>query len=305
MTETGSSSPTGMDDQVDARPMLSDGELEEVVAEAIISQVVAEAEIALLGATAAPLPDAERIRRLDQDRRLVEALRSTDFEGPRFEAAYRKLRQALLEYAYPVVGSLINTGTIFAKTSRYRQPLSRDAQAAAMLWTAEERHDAIDDSIAWGSAFFLEYGLKRGKWDHRRGATLSTYFVGACICGFIGVCNDRWKHRQLELAFVQSAPHRETEAGVHEDVLHSIPARGLDGRDPAEVAAARDEVARAMSKIKSVEVREALLLQADGMTQAEAAGVVGLSPKGLERRLSHQRSKFRPPNMISKTEDEG
>lgn len=305
MTETGSSGPTGLGDQVDAGPMLSDGELEEVVAEAITSEVVAHAEFVILGAAAVPSSDAERMARLEQDRRLVELLRSTGFEGPRFEAAYRKLSQRLLGYSYPVVSSMVNTGTIFAKAFRYRQPISKDAQAAAARWNAEERHDAIDDSIAWGSGFFLEYGLKRGKWDHRRGATLATYFVGACICGFIRVCNDRWKHEQLARAFVQSAPHREAGTGVREDALHSLPARGLEGRDPADVVAARDEVTRTMSKIKSAEVREALLLQADGMTQAEAAGAVGLTPKSLERRLAHQRSKLRPPKMINKSEDEG
>ncbi|GAA0214208.1 hypothetical protein GCM10010492_10030 [Saccharothrix mutabilis subsp. mutabilis] len=305
MTETGSPDLPEVGEQVDTGLMLSDGEIEEVVAEAITTEVVAEAERDLLGSSAAGTSDAERRQRLEADRRMVEMLRSTGFTGRQFEMATRRLMGDLMAYAHPVLRSMLTKGTIFSKAFRFRHPIAKDAKDATARWTAEERDEAIDDAMVVGSKFFLDYGIKAGKWDHRRGAALTTYFVGACICGFIKVCNERWKIQQLERAFVESAPHRETEHGVYEDLVHAIPARGVEGRDPAEVVAARDEATRTLAKIKSSQVREALLLQADGMTQAEAATAVGLTRKGLERRLAYQRSKLRPPTKTDNTEDEG
>jgi len=285
--------------------MLSDAELADAVVEAVTSDVVAEAERDVLGDKAVQAAETDRITRLALDRRLVQLLRSTGFEGPDFDGVYSGFLRELIAYALPVMGSMVTKGTIFRESLRFRGRISKDARSAAALWTPPERQEAILDSVIEGCRLFLDYGLKGGRWDHRLGATLTTYFVGSCVCGFITVCNSRWKEDQVERAFIHSAPHREGEAGVYEETLNIIPASGPEGRDPADVAAQRDEIRRIGLKIKNPEMRQAFVLQADGKTQAEAAEELGLTRKTLERRTAQVRSKLRPSTMTNQNEDRG
>jgi len=42
-------------------------------------------------------------------------------------------------------------------------------------------------ATARGLRYFIGEVLKPGKWDYRRGATLKTYFIGACLLQFANV----------------------------------------------------------------------------------------------------------------------
>ncbi|MFJ5989280.1 hypothetical protein [Lentzea sp. NPDC092896] len=291
------------DDHAQAWAMLSDEELAEVVAEAVTSEDVVRAEAALLGADAAASSDAERFERIEADRRMVELLASTGFTGPRFDGVFPRLSGRMIGYAYPIIRLWVREGQIFRECLRYRGHINPAAAAAARAWSDAEREEAVMDTLLRGVDFFLDYGLRKGKWDHRRGATLATYFIGSCVCCFIKVCNDRWKQDQLQEAFIRSGSRNEQVDG---DGTIDLAEHLVDpGMDPGERALLRVEAANAMSAITDEKVRQVLALRMTGMTQAAAADEVGLTAKAVERRLHTQRRKLRPPNSTSTNEDEG
>jgi len=290
-------------DNAQALSMLSDEQLTEFITEALTSEVVARTEAALLGTDAVQISDAERIARLDADRKLVELLASTGFEGDRFDKAFRKLSGRLIGYAFPIMTLWVRRGMIFRECLKYRGRIDAPAAEAAAQWSDGERAEVVLDTILRAMDFFLDYGLRQGKWDHRRGAALATYFVGACVCCFIKVCNDRWKQQQLEEAFIRSAPRIEGDTeGDYVGLIESVPDTTMD---TAGLVAVRDQATRVWSQIDNEPVREALALHMGGMTQAEAAAEVGLTAKALERRLHTQRRKLRPPTIPGNLEDEG
>jgi DNA-directed RNA polymerase specialized sigma24 family protein len=292
------------DHQAPAWSMLSDEELAEVVAEAVISEDVLRAEATLLGPDAAASSDKDRITRIEVDRRMVDLLASTGFSGEKFESAFRQLIGQLIGYAHPIIGLWVRDGSIFHECLRYRGRIGAGPTAAALAWTDEESdeesEEAVLDTLLLAANFFLDYGLRKRKWDHRRGATLATYFVGACVCTFIKVCNDRWKQQQLQEAFIHSGPRDAWEEDV--DLADTIKDPGMD---PADMAVLRVESASVLEKISDPQVRRVLALRATGMTQVAAAAEVGMTAKAVERRLHTQRRKLRPPNPSSGTEDEG
>jgi DNA-directed RNA polymerase specialized sigma24 family protein len=281
--------------------MLTDEELAEVVSEALTSDVVARAETTLLGADAVIASDTERIAQLDSDRRLVELLGSTGFEGEQFDKAFRKMSSRLIGYAFPIMKLWVREGRIFGECLKYRGHIDAPAAAAAAQWSESDRAEVVNETIVRAIDFFLDYALRKGKWDYRRGATLTTYFIGACVCAFIKVCNDRWKQQQLEEAFIRSGPRSEHDDNDNLDPVESIPDMGMD---PANLVALRDEAARTWSKITDDQVRRVLALRMTGMTQADAAVEVGLTAKAAERRLHTQRRKLRPPSSPGNSEDE-
>lgn len=82
---------------------------------ALAQQPDAELDAVLRALAPDSLPGgADRLARLEADRRLVERLRREDGTG----AGAGKLLMAVYEYAHPVMSSLIGSGRIFRQCSR-------------------------------------------------------------------------------------------------------------------------------------------------------------------------------------------
>ena len=229
--------------------------------------------------------EKERSRRLAADRKIVEILAGENFEGERFTQLYRKLARKLTGYAWPILMKWIFTGQIFRECERYRRPVNRSA--AAYSWTNDDQCQIATDTIIEAVDFFRDYGLRRGNWDWQRGASLATYFVGACVCCFPGV-HQRWWKEQLVAQSVLLVTRDNEESWV--DDLHKLVA---DPRsDPCTVAVVRDEVRCAMSRIADPQLRQVLWLRTVGYKRAEAAHKAGLTEKAANGRLDRYRKKL-------------
>lgn len=230
--------------------------------------------------------EEERSRRLAADRRLVEILARENFEGEQFAELYRKLVYKLTGYAWPILMKWMSTGQIFRECERYRRQVNRSA--AACDWTYDNRWQIAIDTIIEAADFFRDYGLRQGKWDWRRGASLRVYFVGACVCCFPRV-HQRWWKEQLVAQSVLLAT-RDNEESQADDLLNLV---ADPQSDPCTVAVVRDEARCAMSQIADPQLRQVVWLRAVGYTQAEAAHEAGLAEKAAERRLHRYRNKLR------------
>jgi DNA-directed RNA polymerase specialized sigma24 family protein len=226
--------------------------------------------------------------RLSADRRIVEVLAADDFRGPRFDA----LASRLAEYAWPVLLKWLSTGEIFARCQRCRRVTRQ--HDAVRDWTADDRHRLATETVLEAVEFFREQALRRGRWDWRRGASLRTYFVGACLCCFGKVYHRWWREQVLADAVMTYG----LTAGDGPLVLAPDPRAA----DPADAAVVRDDVSRALAPMQDLKLRLMVGLRAIGYTQREAAGRAGLTEKAAERRLARYRRKLTedvPPGHAS------
>lgn len=152
-------------------------------------------------------------------------------------------------------------------------------------WTRDDRSQIATDTVLDGLDIFRNHGLEKGRWTPDGGASLPTYFVGACILAFRPVYL-RWFNAQQRGQAELTVPSADEE---YADPLASIPDQRAT--DPCAAVALNDQLQRILLIVTDHQVREGLSLRALGYTQAEAAGYVGLTTKALERRISRTRTR--------------
>jgi hypothetical protein len=213
-----------------------------------------------------------RAAQIEIDRRIVMRVRAEKFNGPNTGKLLLKAHR----YAHRVTGYLIGTGQIFSECVRLGRPVKR--QPGDEVWTEEDRAYLTETCVDTGIfQVFLECGLKQGRWDPSRHTTLTTYAVNACTLCFPAIYQ-RWRRgRVLERSFGDLA----IDLPAHLQVSHQP--------DPAEQAANRVDAERLLRRIPEP-ARTGLRLRGTlGFTQAEAAELLGLTEKQLEREIGQAR----------------
>lgn len=118
---------------------------------------------------------ADQLRRRAVDSEIYRLLRKADFEGPVWE----QYAEAMAEYGYAVFHAWVGTGLVFARCAEAGIGLA----GSPSLWTVEDRADLVQDTVA-GGLFSFRRSLQRGLWDPLLGASLKTFYVGACKYAF-------------------------------------------------------------------------------------------------------------------------
>jgi len=121
------------------------------------------------------------------DHALVKELAAAGFEGPVFDVAVTEFAS----YAIAVLMAWMRTGEIFGKCKAKGRPVS----GSTSDWSRDDRLEIAVETTARALKYFLGEVLVPGKWDHSRGATLKTFFVGACLLQFPNEY-DRWAGEQ-------------------------------------------------------------------------------------------------------------
>lgn len=212
--------------------------------------------------------ESEHLQRLLADLELINTLRITGFTGP----AYEELAKALAEYGYQVIGSWIRTGAIYRKLAEKgkahylarhpkRIPPTSDA--------AEMTRDVVADALV----AFRRDVLLPGTWDHRKGASLATFFIGQCLLRF----------PRVYVEWLKSDEYR-SRCVAPEDLQKRQPATTSGYDDPARVAAIRSGLAEARELAPQV-TREILLLTEEGYSHPEIAAILGTTVGAIESRL--------------------
>ncbi|GLY35951.1 hypothetical protein Amsp01_019750 [Amycolatopsis sp. NBRC 101858] len=118
--------------------------------------------------------------RLVHDIALLDALKQEGFEG----MIWSELSDRLARYGLSVMNAWLVSGEIYARASGKARP----AKPPQPPFTRDERNALAIDTVADGVELFREKGVKANHWDPRRGARLSTYFIGACVLCFTNLC---------------------------------------------------------------------------------------------------------------------
>ena len=211
----------------------------------------------------------ENAKRLLADRAFLAELAAAGFAGPMFEVAETEFAA----YGIAVIMAWTRTGQIFRKCQDIGRPLSEHAPQ----WTRDDRLEIAIETTARALHYFINNVLRAGKWDHRRGASLRTYFVGACLLQFPNAF-EVWITEQRRWAQVNDG----------ETILDDA----VGGSDPqwadptGDVAVRTCAVMDCLASIPDPQTRKAaLLVLAHGASHAEAGAAVGLSAAAVEGRL--------------------
>jgi hypothetical protein len=223
---------------------------------------------------------SESLARRLADQAQVDALRAGNFTGP----AWDLYSGELAAYGFPVMVAWIRRGTIWALcASRGHKVTPTDAEREILDRDSDVRLQLASDTVAEAIVFFRKRVLREERWSLDGGATLATYFIGACLLKFPNVFR-RWqaaeRQRRKELAaWMLTSPEGRTLAD-------------LPGSDPADVAAERSAL---ISELQSMPpaTRDAAALVLDGNSFAEAADRLRTTPRAIEGRLHRYRQRKR------------
>jgi DNA-directed RNA polymerase specialized sigma24 family protein len=118
---------------------------------------------------------------------------------------------------------------------------------------------------------FLSDVLAQGRWDHRKGASIKTFFIGWCVMQFRNVFRKFLREHHSE--FIQHADLGDKE---HDR---------SGGGNPALILTANETRAELLAQIPDETTRAILVLRADGYGNAEIADLLEVTVGVVESRL--------------------
>ena len=221
---------------------------------------------------AAGRPAARSMARLQGDADLHARLAAAGFEGSDWD----RFADVLVEYGWAVLRAWISSGVInrqvFERTGIWlKQPPSQIS--------LEEGESLSGLVIAEALNRFRDRVLRAERWDHNRGASLSTYWIGYCLLRYPDTYR-RWlteqRHWHLANKLVQGDPT--------DGIASASP-------DPAGQIELEAELADALSSIQVDMTKQLLQLKAQGYSHIEIAELLDCTTKSIESRLArHWRS---------------
>ncbi|MBN6039984.1 hypothetical protein [Amycolatopsis sp. 195334CR] len=221
---------------------------------------------------------AELYWRLSSDEALVNGLRAQGFAG----AEYQLFRAELAAYGLPVMRSWIRRTLIFKHCATIRRPVTAtELLKRRLAECADDRFELAAETVAEALRLFHRFAMVGGAWSPDGGASLRTFFVGACLRSFPTVFR-RWRAEQGV----------DTPFGLTADDAPPSQNSGTSSANPADQVVAEQEALHKLRSIKNDTAREAVTRVAFlGETHAEAAKVVGLTERQLEGRLYRERQR--------------
>jgi hypothetical protein len=225
---------------------------------------------------------AESLARRGADLEKLNSLAVAGFTGPEYEI----FAAELAAYGYPVLLAWIRRGVIYTYCMERGRPVKpTDADKEILAESFDDRLDLALETAARALDFFREHVLLVGRWSYEGGATLTTYFVGACLFAFPNVFR-RWQGEQRRWRGALAAEARICE--------RDRAITGQPGTDPADVAVGRSVVLEALAQMPP-ETQAAAALIIDDMSFAEAASLLGTTDRSIEGRLYRYRTAHAKP----------
>lgn len=130
----------------------------------------------------------EDSERLSKDVQLFEELRGEEFSGPKWELFQYELARFALGVLLPWMGSKHIWGVLRSK----RIPFRPSEEEVALLSTdVTLRTEIADSAVAAALHGFRNRAVSGTGWDPARGASLTTYFIGACVLSVVNELNKR------------------------------------------------------------------------------------------------------------------
>ncbi|GAB2740617.1 hypothetical protein [Amycolatopsis magusensis] len=224
-----------------------------------------------------PTP-AESAHRLLHDQRLRDALATDNFQGHGWD----RFANDLAGYGLAVITAWIHTGHIFAECRRRNLTVG-----SIPALDAHDCEELASDTVATAMIRFRDKALIGGKWNSAGGASLSTYFIGACVFAF----HDRFAHwrnqhiRRRTTQELRPPSDAETEAAFRASPAYRAP-------EPTVITNMMIEAA--FDRIDNSRLEFAIRLHTEGYSLAEIAELLTqaghtTTPGAIRELLARQR----------------
>lgn len=208
--------------------------------------------------------EAESVDRLAADVELINLLMWAQYAG----ADWLKFREVLARYGVAVLHKWILSGQIFR-------------ECATKGFGAVRRRRRVDEDEALGIAgetvahairFFRERVLIPGVWNPAKGASVRTYFVGACVLHFPNIYGRVRGGERLEPRLVP-----DSEEGV--------PVASLEDARPFSRPDHRAELLRHFDDLPDEETKIMVRGRVEGYSDEEIGRTLNTTRKGVETRF--------------------
>ncbi|MGW5703867.1 hypothetical protein [Amycolatopsis japonica] len=219
-----------------------------------------------------------RLERLGEDLELYEDLAARGFTGFKYEL----FRAELVSYALPVMRSFIRRKMIYPMCQRANRPVAAtDRVREHLARDIDDRLALAGETIVLGLRLFERLALRGGHWSPARGASLKTFFIGACIRSF-STAFKRW---------VAQYDHPDTRALP----LDEIPEHGVTD-DPADEVVSMQRVKDHLNGMKPLARDLAARVTLFAETFEEAGQPYGLTDRAVEGHFYRHRKETQRRN---------
>lgn len=217
----------------------------------------------------------ESLQRRLADQKLLQILASDGFAGPRYD----RFVSELAAYGISVLRGWMHSGYMFQLVAaRGRSLHPTEWELERLVRDSDVREELANMTVALALPGFRDKALIGGGWRLDGGASVPTYFMGACVHGFPNEFR-KWS----------SYEQRHGQADWREVTLY--PPVSEPVRDPAVIAVGN---IRVLDDLKCLDERTAAVVAwtIDGYSQDEIAEMLGLpSVRAVEGILYRWRDK--------------
>jgi DNA-directed RNA polymerase specialized sigma24 family protein len=221
---------------------------------------------------------AESLQRRLGDLELRDQLTGAEFRGPVWE----RFANELARYGHAVMMAWLWTGEIFVQC----QARNCSPGPGPPSWTYDDRMSLANDTVAHAIGKFRDRALIAGKWSVTGGASLKTYFIGACVYAFPNFyrkwCTEQQRHRRL-----------------HQDGLPLTLMVPTESDDPAALVLDAIRLWSQFDHLPDEKIKTAILLEAMGYTHDEIGELLHKTSGAVKEMLRRQRQRG------ARTADEG
>ncbi|MEJ3742792.1 ECF-type sigma factor [Actinomycetes bacterium KLBMP 9797] len=238
---------------------------------AALASDLAEVESTLNGFGLSGQTDTDDLARYAGDAALYKRLAHAGHQGPEYELFLLELAR----YGLAVITAWLRSGVIFAKAASLGRPARRPLGLAEL---AEDDHTAIADlAVTYGLRLFIKTTFKEAQWRPDGGASLKTFFIGACLLTFSNALKAWRPDRTL-----QEVPTEHVEVPLNG---HAV--------DPCDTVITRLSAVESLNDIQDEINRKIVLAKSQGLTHKEIADKIGggLTERAVEMRLSRIRQR--------------
>ncbi|MFI7449620.1 hypothetical protein ACIBQX_19135 [Nonomuraea sp. NPDC049714] len=232
---------------------------EEVLADL---EVLASPPEMVRGISAAHVAEAHQLResllRRAADQRLRDEMARYDFTGE----MYQRFENELARYGMSVLRGWMYTGYIFKLTATRKFFLApTDVELEELQRDSDAREELATMTVALALPRFRQHALVEGGWRYEGGASLPTYFMGACLFIFPNEFRSRRaQQKRWSRALAQGAILLDPDAGITADLESQALGR----------IRVRDDLGRAGERTRAI-----VALTLDGYSQEEIAELLG------------------------------
>ncbi|MFY1573333.1 hypothetical protein ACN26Z_00365 [Verrucosispora sp. WMMD703] len=217
----------------------------------------------------------ENLQRREADRLLLEDLAAGDFTGPR----YRRFEDELAAYGMAVLRGWMHSGYVFTLSATRGFSLNpSEAELEELFRDSDAREELAIMTVALALPRFRKNALVGGGWRFEGGASLATYFMGACLYEFPNQMRTRRAQRRRWHLQDHGDPRLVTPAESNVD-------------DPAVITAGNQRVRDALTRAEA-RTAAVVALTLDGYSQEEMVELLGeTSVRAVEGVLHRWRKK--------------